>query len=69
MADCLAANPPYSVNCNVVVVGRFRASRPPIDAQYPRQSNIKNPRLEESKRDQVQGSDHGGLPNGESTLQ
>jgi hypothetical protein len=50
-------------------VGRFRVSKPPIDAQYPIQSSIKNPRLEKPNEDQVQGSDYGGLPNGESTLQ
>jgi len=31
-------------------VGRFRASKPPIDAQYPKQSTIKNPLVRVSGR-------------------
>jgi len=54
--------PPHQLslkNC----VGRFRFSKPPINAQYPIQSNIKNPRLENPSEDQLRPSqsNHGGL--------
>jgi hypothetical protein len=48
-------------------VGRFRASKPPINPQHQKSSD-KNAR-KSSSRELIQGTVHGGLPNGESALQ
>jgi hypothetical protein len=46
---------------NFIIQGRISDSKPPINAQHQKQSNIKNPAWKNPGGGQVQGSVYGGL--------